>query len=80
MAVGLQADEEVEPPLRVNWRGGEHGVRDVDHGRVPPGVVAGFRVVELVENDDALELADGGAEDGGGRCVECWRGQGAILG
>lgn len=41
-------------------------MQDIDHSRVPPGVVAGFRVVELVEDEDALELTDGRVEDSGG--------------
>lgn len=55
--VGLQAYQEVEAPLWVDGGGGEDGVCDVDDGRVPPGVVAGFGEAELVEDDDALELA-----------------------
>lgn len=47
---------------------------DVDHGWYPPGVVARFRVVELVEDEDALELADGGLEDGVGRGMDSGRG------
>lgn len=56
-------------------------MQDIDYSWIPPGVVAGFCVVELVEDEDALELADRGVIYGGRRGMQCWRGEKAeVLG